>query len=195
MKLKSRFYPQEELHTMGFKNLGENVRIARTATLEDPSTISIGNNSMISECCVLTGEIEIGDYTHIAHYTHLSGGYGIHIGNFVGISARCSFYTSNDDFSGKALWTPAPDKYRNPTNGPIDIMDLVLIGWNCLALPNVYISSGTVFESNCTLKGRYFGEARWGPRVDTHTGKIKTNFIRDLTDMPYIWRKEMAELL
>ncbi len=191
----NRFYEHEELQDLGFKSIGHHVRIAKTVTIDDPSTITIGHHTLINDYCTLTGTINIGSFTHIAHYVHLSGTYDIDIGNFVGIGSRSILYTSNDSYKGDALWTPTHDEFRKPEDGPIVIKDQVLTGVYCLILPNVYISSGAVFEARCTLIGRYFGDARWGPRVNPRNEKIETKFIVELKDYEMKFKKIRERLL
>jgi len=58
----------------GYK-IGKNVKIANTASI-DCYPLTIGDNSLISDYTLLTGEIKMGKYCHIAHYTHISGSGG-----------------------------------------------------------------------------------------------------------------------
>ena len=153
-----RFYTEPELYAMGFKKLGKNIKIARTATIENPEGVSIGNNSVISDYCLITGEeINIGNWTHIGHYSHLSGkGGSITFGDFVGIAGRCSFYTEADDFKREGLHYPALDIFRNPLTGPIKLDNLVLMGAGCLVLPNVEVQEGvTVYAKQILNKPVY----------------------------------------
>ena len=95
------FYTYEELQKMGLKELGENVLISRKASIYSPEHIKIGNNVRIDDFCILSGDIEIGNYVHIAAYVALYGKNGIKIGNFCGCSARTTIYSATDDFSGE----------------------------------------------------------------------------------------------
>ena len=95
------FYSKEELKKLGIKEIGENVFISKKASIYSPEKIKIGNNVRIDDFCILSGDIEIGDYVHIAAYVALYGKYGIKIGDFCGCSARCTIYSATDDFSGE----------------------------------------------------------------------------------------------
>lgn len=68
------FYTENELNELGLKAVGENVNISKKASLYGCSEISIGNNVRIDDFCILSGNIKIGDYVHVAAYTALYGG-------------------------------------------------------------------------------------------------------------------------
>lgn len=48
--------------------------------------MEIGNDVRIDDFCILSGNIPIGNFVHIACYTSLIGRGGIWIGDYVGIS-------------------------------------------------------------------------------------------------------------
>ena len=79
----SSFYSQEELRELGLKRYGENVLISRKSSIYQADKISIGSNVRIDDFCILSGEIEIGNYVHIAAYTSLfAGDAGIRMEDF-----------------------------------------------------------------------------------------------------------------
>ena len=59
------YLSEEELSCLGFKELGEHVKISSKASIHDASSISIGNFSRVDDFCILSGNIEIGKYCHI----------------------------------------------------------------------------------------------------------------------------------
>jgi len=155
-----RFYSEKELEVYRknfiFGYLGRNVKIARTATITNPRDTYIMDNAVISDYALITGSVRIGAYTHIAHYVHVSGSKAkIYIGDYTGISARTSFYSSNDDWSGKTLASPCPDEYRNPESGDIIVGDYVLMGFGCIILPNTVIGDNCIFGKWSYIKGQY----------------------------------------
>lgn len=138
------FYTYEELKKMGFKELGENVLISRKASIYSPEHIKIGNNVRIDDFCILSGEIEIGNYVHIAAYVALYGKKGIIIGDFCGCSARTTIYSATDDFSGEYMISPmVPEELTNVTGGKVVLENYVQIGANTVVMPNITISEGT----------------------------------------------------
>lgn len=149
-----RFYSEPELQAMKFKHLGKDVKISRLCYIDNPSKVSIGDHSMISEFAIVTGEVEIGNWTHIAHYTHLSGTHGIKIGDFVGVSARVSMYTSNDNFIDKVLAFPCPLVFRDPEEGPIELKNFTLIGIGTHIYPNVTIPQGCTIGEKMSVRSK-----------------------------------------
>lgn len=143
------FYTAEELNTMVFFSLGQNVKISRKVSIYGITNISIGSNVRIDDFCILSGKIEIGSYVHIAAYTALYGGQdGIFIGDFVGISGRSIVYSATDDYSGGAMTNPTvPSEYKNVESKPVYIGKHVIIGATSVVLPGVVLREGSAFGS------------------------------------------------
>ena len=100
--MRTSFYTEQELSQLGLKSYGENVRISRYAQIYSPEKISIGDNVRIDDFCILSGNIAIGSYIHIAAYCALYGAdEGIVMEDYTGLSARATIYAAIDDFSGK----------------------------------------------------------------------------------------------
>ena len=109
------FYSVEELKQLGIKKTGENVLISKKASIYGGANISLGNNVRIDDFCILSGNIEIGNYVHISAYAALfAGEAGIKIDDYVAISSRCVVYAVSDDYSGEYMTNPmVPEKYTN----------------------------------------------------------------------------------
>ena len=138
------FYSQEELKKIGFKSYGENVLISRKASIYSPERIKIGNNVRIDDFCILSGNVEIGNYVHISAYVALYGKEGILIKDFCGCSARCTIYSVTDDFSGEYMISPmVPDELTNITGGKVVLEKYVQLGANTVVMPNIKIKEGT----------------------------------------------------
>ena len=107
--------------------------------------IKIGNNVRIDDFCLLSGNIELGNFIHIAPYTALYGGdKGIFMDNFTGVSSHCSLYSITDDYSGHALTNPTvPQQFRQVTSEKIKLNKHCLVGAGCVILPGVEIREGT----------------------------------------------------
>lgn len=91
--------------------------------------LKVGKNVRIDDGCILTGDIEIGDYVHIGAYSVLLGKNGIKIGSFTGFSPFTVIFTSCDDFSGETLFGPTiPEEYKNIKHSPVTIGDFVICG-------------------------------------------------------------------
>ena len=138
------FYTTEELNKLGFKKIGKNVLISKKASIYSPEKISIGNNVRIDDFCILSGDIEIGNYVHIAAYVALYGRYGIKISDFCGCSARCTIYSATDDFSGEYMISPmVPEEYTNVSGGKVTLERFIQLGANTVVMPNISIKEGT----------------------------------------------------
>jgi len=142
------YYNIEEVNTLGFKSVGQNVQISKKASLYGVSRISIGNNVRIDDFCVLSageGGIEIGNYVHIAVFCSLQGEGKITLEDFVGLSSRVSVYSSNDDYFGHFMANPTiPSKYTGVTHAPVTLHKHALIGSGAILLPGIHVNTGAV---------------------------------------------------
>lgn len=140
------FLNQLELEKLGFKRLGNNVRVSEKASLYNVSHISLGNNVRIDDFCVVSagpGGIVLGNHVHLAPFCVLIGQENISMADFSGLSSRVSIYSSTDDYSGDTMTNPTvPDEYKNVTHGPVQLQKHVIIGAGAVILPGVCISEG-----------------------------------------------------
>jgi len=140
-------YTQHELLSFGFRSLGEDVRIHRSAILVGCDQIALGDHARI-DCFSLisAGEhrIDIGSCVHIAAGCYLFGGGGrILMEDFSGLSSRVSVYTATDDYSGGAMTNPTvPDEYRNVKCGDVILRKHAIVGASCVLLPGVELKQG-----------------------------------------------------
>ena len=164
MSNEEMFFTRKELEAMGFKSLGENVLIDRLTPIYRPDKISIGNNVRIGSFCILSGDITIGDFVHIASYAFLNGAAGIELESFVGVSAYSHIITSNSDYSGEFLATPTvPEIYRNDNSQKITLKKHSIMGSGAHLLPGAILEVGTVLGAMSMINkhtkpfGVYFG--------------------------------------
>jgi len=145
------FYDKEELEQLGFKSIGKNVLISKKASLYGISRMSIGDNVRIDDFCVLSagkGEIQIGNFVHIAVYSSLIGEGKIKLGDFSGISSKVSIYSSNDDYTGNYMTNPTvPSEFTNVTHADVTICKHALIGSGSVILPGVTLNEGAVISA------------------------------------------------
>ena len=163
--MRMGFYSREELMSVGFKSVGENVLVSTKASIYSPNEISLSSNVRIDDFCILSGKISIGSYVHIAAYTALYGGEaGIQIEDFANISSRICVYAVSDDYSGETMTNPMiPDRYKDVQHGTVLIKKHVIIGTSSTVLPGVTIGEGCAFgaysfiKESCPAWGRYVG--------------------------------------
>lgn len=167
------FYSTDELNTIGFKSLGENILISKKASIYSPQKISIGNNVRIDDFCILSGKISISNYVHIAAFSCLFGGKaGIDMCDFSTISSKTSVYAVSDDYSGGYLTNPMiPDKYRNVTNEKVYIGKHVIVGSGSVILPGAMMEEGCSFGALSLITKKYSG---WNVYVGIPAKKLKT---------------------
>jgi acetyltransferase-like isoleucine patch superfamily enzyme len=141
------FLTESEVEALGLESHGRDVLVSRLASIHQPERIRLGSHVRIDDFAILTagdsGGIDIGDNVHIATFAALFGGGGITIENYVGVSARSSVYSTNDDYSGEHLTNPTvPSEYTNVRRAPVRLGRHVLIGAHCVVLPGVYVGEG-----------------------------------------------------
>lgn len=166
------FYSYEELEQFNFKHLGNNVLISRKASVYSPDKISIGNDVRIDDFCILSGNIEIGNFVHIAAFSALYGGdEGILIKDFANLSSRVSVYSKSDDYSGLTMSNPMiPDSYKNVNNGRVVIERHVIIGATSVILPGRTIPEGCAFGAFSFINNEY---DEWSIYAGIPSKKIK----------------------
>lgn len=166
------FYTATELKSLGLNKCGTNVLISKKVSIYGASNISIADNVRIDDFCILSGNIFIGNYVHIAAYCGLFGGEaGIIMDDFSGLSSRGVIYAASDDYSGEFLTNPTvKDEYKNIVNKHVRIGKHVVIGTNSTILPGVTIGDGTSIGA-CSLVTKDCDD--WGIYVGIPVKRIK----------------------
>jgi len=159
---KHGYYETEFLKTLGFKHIGDNVKIAKNCTIVGFENISIGDNVQIDGNCYLiaqSGFITIGKYIHINRGCYFSASGGILMEDFSGLASNVTIYSATDDYLGASLTgSVVPSKYRILHKGVVRIGKHVLIGTGSVILPNTTLSEGcslgalSLVTSNKTLE-------------------------------------------
>lgn len=139
------YFTREELKDLGFKSVGNDVKISTKASIYNHDRIAIGDHSRIDDFCLLSGNINIGRFVHIAAYCNLAGGeQGITMEDFSGFAYGVQAFTQSDDYSGNTLTNPTvPDKYKNEVKKPIIIKKHALVGTYAVIMPGVVLQEGT----------------------------------------------------
>lgn len=162
------FYASAELRHFGFRAVGDDVQISRNCTIIGMENIELGNHVRIDGYCSLfatgSGWIRLGSYIHIGSYCSLSGGEGIAMDDFSGLSQGVRVYSRTDDYSGTWLTNPTvPARYTGVIGGPVTIGRHVVIGAGSVILPNIEIGEGAAVGALSLVRkslepwGIYFG--------------------------------------
>lgn len=138
------FFSLEELEQLGFKSIGEGAMVSRKASIYGASHISLGDHVRVDDFCILSGNIAVGSYIHIAAFCAFYGGEaGIAIGDFANFSSRISIYAVSDDYSGETMTNPMiPDTYKKLEHGMVKIGRHTIIGSGSVLLPGVSLGEG-----------------------------------------------------
>lgn len=139
------FYTHKELESIGFKKFGSNVQISKKCSIYNAKNIEIGSNVRIDDFCILSGNITIGNYVHIAAFCGLfAGEKGIEINDFVGISSRTVIYANSDDYTNGYFTNPTiPLNFRNINSARVILEKHTIVGTGSTLLPGVILKEGT----------------------------------------------------
>lgn len=151
-----RFLSRDAVLAIGFARVGEHVLIDESARFYGAGRISIGSNVRIDAFVVLSagvGGIVVGDHNHLAVGVVMVGAARIQLGSFVGLSARTTVYSSNDDYLGFALTGPTvPDRFREVETAPVVVGDHAIVGTGAVILPGVTIGEGAAVGALSLVK-------------------------------------------
>jgi len=140
------FYSEEELKNLGLKAYGENVFISRNALLYNPEKLELGSNVRIDDFVTISGNVKIGNYTHVAQFVSFYGGdAGIEMKDFSAVSSKSTVYATSNDYSGLSMTNPMiPAKYKTTDkNAPVIFGKHVVVGCMSVILPGVEIGEGS----------------------------------------------------
>ena len=119
MHLGERYYTEDELAGAGFRSVGRNVKIKRSAGLFFTENISIDDDSRIDDFTIIVASREpvaIGRHVHIASQCYIAASDGFVMEDFAGLAPGVLIFTSSDDYTGKKLTNPTLP--RHLTGGP-----------------------------------------------------------------------------
>ena len=150
----SNFYTEMELLEFGFKKIGKNVKISRSAKLYQCELMEFGNHIRIDDYCVLSGKLVFGNYIHITCYNLLAGGdEGIIFQDYSTLAYRCTLFTRSDDYSGHTLCNSTiPPEYRFKTiKESIRVGKYAIIGTCSVVFPGAHIAEGVSIGASSTV--------------------------------------------
>jgi acetyltransferase-like isoleucine patch superfamily enzyme len=149
------FLTADELAELGLAAIGADVRISRHALLIGAERIAIGDLSRIDAFSVLSaGErLTIGRHAHISVHVAILGRGPVDIGDFASISARCTIFSSNDDYSGDTMTNPTvPDRYRGTVDAGVVVNAHVILGASTTVLAGVTLGESAAVGAMSLVK-------------------------------------------
>jgi acetyltransferase-like isoleucine patch superfamily enzyme len=136
----------------GLTLVGNNVLISDKCSIYSDN-IAIGDNVRIDDFCILSGDIVLGSNIHIGAYCGLYGKMGIIMGDYTGLSPRCTIFSASDDFSGNYLISPMnPVETTNVTGGVVILRKFVQIGAGTIIMPDLTIREGSAIGAMSFVK-------------------------------------------
>jgi galactoside O-acetyltransferase len=177
-------YTQEELAGLGFKSVGKNVKLHKSAIMINTAKMSIGDDTRIDAFCMISaGEkgLVIGNNVHIATGVYIFGGGGlVSLANFSGISSRSTVYTATDDYVEGYLTNPTvPEKFRKVATGDVILETHALIGASSVVMPGVTMKYGSACGS-MTFVNRDLQEFELGVGHPMRVPKKRGDLLRKL---------------
>ncbi len=169
------------LSRMGFKRLGENVKISDKASIYNPEQIEIGDNSRIDDFSVVSGRVSLGRNVHVTVFCNIAGGEkGVFLGDFTTLAYGCHVFSQSDDYTGKTMTNSTiPDEYKNETKAPVYIKKHSIVGTGSVVFPGVVLEEGTsVGAMSLVIKST----ESWSIYVGVPAKKIKPR-CRDLLNL------------
>jgi len=159
------YLTEDQVKKVGFKYIGENVKISDRASIYDAGQIEIGNNSRIDDFCIVSGRVVIGAYCHITPMCLVAGGSpGIFFSDFCTLAYGVKIFSQSDDYSGETLTNSLiPKHFKKEIMKPVFLGRQVIIGAGSMVFPGVNIAEGcsvgamTLVNKNTEPWGIYVG--------------------------------------
>jgi len=156
---------KDALNSLGLKHLGSNVLISDKCSIYNPDQIEIYDNSRIDDFCVISGNVKIGRFVHLAPFCLIAGGEkGVEFEDFSGCAYHAQVFSQSDDYSGTTMTNPTiPTKYKNEFKKKVLIGRHVIIGAGSMVLPGVTVAEGcsigamSMLTKSTDAWGIYFG--------------------------------------
>lgn len=146
----------DELRTLGFAHVGDNVMVARNCILTGLENIHIGDNVRIdgqTTIAAARGHCRIGRNIHIGVGGYLACAGGLTLDDFVNLSQGVRIYTISDDYSGAAMTNPTvPPEFTNVTVVPVTLGKHVIIGSGSVVLPGADLGEGVAIGALSLVK-------------------------------------------
>lgn len=138
------YLTKEQLQAVGFKAVGENVKVSDKASIYNPETIELGDFSRVDDFCVISGRVVIGKYIHVAPMCLIAGGEkGVFMDDFSGLAYGVKVFSQSDDYSGRTLTNSNVDaKFKNERKAAVRIGRHVIIGAGSIVFPGVDLAEG-----------------------------------------------------
>jgi galactoside O-acetyltransferase len=180
-------YTQDELSTMGFAYLGNNVKVFKRSTLVNCSNIYLGDGCQLDDFVhiIAAKPVRVGKRVHIACFSSIAGGGEVTIDDYCGLSAGCRLISGSEDFMGGGMTNPCvPEKYRKVNRSYIHIKKHSILGTNTIVYPGITIhegvatGSGAIVNKDLDSWGLYMGAP--AKRIKERPSELILQFEKEL---------------
>lgn len=139
------YFTEKDLLKLGFKSVGKNVKISKSASIYNFDQITIGDFSRIDDFCVISGSVTLGRNVHITPQCLVAGGSeGVICEDFSTLAYQVKIFSQSDDYSGNTMAnSTVPKKYKNEVKKSVSIGRHVIIGAGSTIMPGVHLAEGT----------------------------------------------------
>lgn len=149
--IDAKYYSADELKQLGAASVGRDCKISRKVSFHKFCG-HFGQHVRIDDWCTIKGDVQFGDFIHIASFAIISGIYAtVLIREFCGVSSHLALFSGSDDYNADTLNGPWLPEFVATRTGPVALGIASLIGSHCLILPNVKIGDCASIGSNCTI--------------------------------------------
>jgi acetyltransferase-like isoleucine patch superfamily enzyme len=131
--------------------IGEDVFIDSRAILKRPQLIKIGNHVAIDAGVIVSTQLEVGDYVHIAPYVVMIGGKDskVILEDFSFVASGTKIVAGSEDYTGKGLIGPTiPVDFRSLNITEVKFEKFAGCGVNCSIMPGVTFGEGAILGAN-----------------------------------------------
>lgn len=176
---------------MGFRRLGENVKISEKASIYDADRIEIGDYSRIDDFCVISGSVVIGSYCHITPMCLVAGGTpGITLSDFCTLAYGVKIFAQSDDYSGTTMANSLiPKRYKREVFQAVNVGRHVIIGTGAVVFPGADLAEGCAIGALALV---IRPTEPWGVYVGVPARRLK-NRKQDLLELEKMFRGEDGE--
>jgi len=138
----------------GLSKIGTNVFIHDSVVIKHPDKSIIGSNVAIDNGVIVSTQLEIGNYVHVAPYVCMIGGKfsSVILKYFSFVAAGTKIVAGSEDYTGLGLVGPTiPSEYREINYTTITFEKYAGCGVNCSIMPGVTLSEGSILGANSLL--------------------------------------------
>lgn len=163
---------------------GIDVRISELAVIRHPELASLGDHIAIDEFVLVTTQLEMADYCHIAPFVSVIGSAKglLKMGHFTTIAAGSRIICGSEGYDGQGLIGPViPEQHRDTVKlEPVIFEPFSIVATNVVVMPGVTLGEGSAvgacsFVNEDTLPWTvYWGTPAKPRRVREHR-KMKEN--------------------